>query len=121
MLRPIFLVLILLVAGCTSSSVKPVDDAAPTDLIPHDKMVHLLVDVHLLEAAITVRTGKAITENKPTDPMPYYDIMKKHGVTYEQYQRSFKYYSLHLDEFNRIYDEVLSEITQIQVREAKKK
>lgn len=121
MLRAMCIVFLFLLAACSSAPVSTIDDSPPKDLIPHAKMVTVMVDVHLLEAGITIHDGNAATTGKPKEPIPFYDVMKKNGVTKDQYDRSFRYYSLHLDEMNRLYDEVLSELTRIQTREAQKK
>lgn len=115
----------------------PVDAVPkPDDLIPEEKMVQVLVDVHLLEAALNVRTPQVsrphrpITLELPKDtviraviadpnappPIAWYDIFKKHGVTKSQYEASMKWYSSQPEKLNKLYDDVITELTTRQMK-----
>lgn len=104
----------------------------PVDLIPEDKMILVLTDVHLLEGAIgfnvprpasimpnimngeQIRQIPAVTDQKA---MPYYDIFKKHGVTRLQFEESFRWYSMDTEKFTLMYDEVINELVRRQAEE----
>jgi len=89
-------------------------ETPPADLIPQEKMVPLLVDVHLLEASISLTQ----TPDPKRPVFGHYDIFKKHGVTHAQYESSIAWYSSQLDEFDKMYEEVLNELSRRQAREA---
>lgn len=109
----------------------------PEDLIPEEKMVQVLVDVHLLEAALSIRTPQATHTRGPItmehfqdtslpnfsadpntkDPLPLYDIFKKHGVTKKQYESSMKWYCSEPDKLSLLYDEVITELTTRQLKQ----
>lgn len=122
--------------ACNQAPVNVVEK--PSDLIPEEKMVKVLVDVHLLEATLNVRSpqisrpqqgpvpiemprdtiirGVVFDPNAPP-PIAWYDIFKKHGVTKAQYEASMKWYSSQPEELNKIYDEVINELTTQQVKD----
>lgn len=133
MRRLLLPVLLLLFSVACGRKETPVADK-PDDLIPREKMVSVLADIHLLEAAIGITNGAA-------PPMPimhmgqgpmdakvppviqkqkelgYYDVFKRNGVTREQYDRSMKWYTAHPEELSVLYDDVITELTRRQTVE----
>jgi len=126
---------VLTLSSCGDKAQDPTQKVTmekPSDLIPEDKMILLLTDVHLLEGAIgfnvprppsmmpnimngeQIRQVPAVTDQKS---MPYYDIFKKHGVTRLQFEESFRWYSLDTEKFNLMYDEVINELVRRQAKE----
>jgi hypothetical protein len=121
--------------ACNQAPVDAVEK--PSDLIPEEKMVQVLVDVHLLEATLNVRTPQVtrtqsplplemprdtiikgvVFDPKAPPPIAWYDIFKKHGVTKTQYEASMKWYSSQPEELNKIYDEVINALTTQQVKD----
>jgi hypothetical protein len=105
---------------------------APAGLIAEDKMVQVLADVHLLEATLAIRspqqpmprthidphrdtTVRAIVQevmNK--EPIGYYDIFKKRGLTRKQFDTSLQWYSSQPEKLNALYDKVIVELTKRQ-------
>jgi hypothetical protein len=120
---------------------QPKTDAVekPDDLIPEEKMVQIMADVHLLEAALNVRTPQVtrphgpLTLEGPRDsilhtvvndpaakpPIEWYDIFKRHGVTKKQYETSMAWYGSQPEKLNTLYDEVITELTKRQLQERK--
>jgi hypothetical protein len=104
----------------------------PADLIPEDKMIQVLADVHLLEAATSFRAPRGVTHSpfsitaEGQTPMPvpteqktlaYYDIFAKYGYTRDQYERSNKWYMQDAAHYSAIYDEVINELTRLQANQ----
>lgn len=105
----------------------------PVDLIAQDKMIQVLVDVHLLEAALQYRSPQApsrtpftITPDNPQTPialptdqktLPYYDIFAKHAVTRAQYESSLQWYMTDAVLYGQMYDEVINELVRRQAYE----
>jgi hypothetical protein len=118
---------------------KPDAIEKPDDLIPEEKMVQIMADVHLLEAALNVRSpqvahppGPLTLEGKrdtilhaiANDPnakpaIEWYDIFQKHGVTKKQYESSIAWYGSQPEKLNALYDEVITELTKRQLQERK--
>jgi hypothetical protein len=109
----------------------------PDDLIPEEKMVLVLADVHLLEASLAVRSTNPVPVRmrlpqqflhdsvpppiqpigEKKNPLPYYDIFKKNGVTKKQYEESMMWYSANPEKLNALYDEVIIELTKRQTED----
>lgn len=131
--------LLLLFSACGSKdeeNVAIMDE--PADLIAQDKMIQLMADVHLLEAALQYRSPRVQSrmpfsispvEQAPVDPaplpsdqktLPYYDIFSKHQVTRDQYQRSLQWYMTDAKLYGVMYDEVINELVRRQAVEQQK-
>lgn len=128
------LFVLLLFSACGSKEEKSSAISAdqPADLIPEDKMIHVLADVHLLESVLAFR-GPAAPSRSPfmvsptqqveipppgsQEAVPYYDIFAKYGYTREQYERSLQWYSLDPVHYSEMYDEVINELTRRQAKE----
>lgn len=105
----------------------------PIDLIAQDKMIPILADVHLLEAALQYRSPQVpvrqpftISPQNPQTPialptdqktLPYYDIFAKHGVTRAQYETSLQWYMTDAVLYGQMYDEVINELVRRQASE----
>lgn len=126
-MRYLFFLLVLLFAACGN---EPEALQKPDDLIPEEKMVNVLADVHLLEAALTLRQPSLrqpmIMRADPSivqapagggKSLQYYDIFKKHELTREQYEKAMLWYTSHPEELNLIYDKVLVELTRRQAEQ----
>ncbi len=105
----VFLLSFLLVA-CSSDEATRIPDS----VLSKEKMAEVLVDVHLLEAALA--TG-SVGENgvSPTD------LLKRHHVTKKQYDESFYFYSQNPLLLGEIYQLVLNELSKMQGQAMNKK
>lgn len=127
LMRYLFLLLLLTISSCGSD--EPQALKKPDDLIPEEAMVQVLADVHMLEAAITIRNPGPrnpinmngdpsvvpVIENTGKHPLAYYDIFKKYNLTRDQYEKTMAWYTANPVELNAIYDKVLVELTKRQV------
>lgn len=129
----VLFMLVLLISSCGSNEEEKVaimDE--PEDLIAQDKMVQIMADVHLLEAALQYRSPRvqsatpfSITpvQQNPQSPLPdqktlpYYDIFKKHSVTRDQYERSLQWYMTDAKLYGEMYEEVINELVRRQAVE----
>lgn len=85
----------------------------PADLIPRAKMVEVMAEVHLLEAAMQVSSVPGAQHRE----FGNHDVFAKFGVTHDQYERSIGWYSTQLEEFDRMYDDVLNIIRRKSAEE----
>lgn len=85
----------------------------PKDLITEDKMVDVLIDVHLFNAAKSVNRLPL----QQTGMTPHQFIYEKHSIDSAQYETSNAYYGAYLNSYERIHTRVKvfieSEKTQI--------
>lgn len=74
----------------------------PKDLIPEDKMVEVLVDVHVFNAAKSVNRLPL----QQTGMTPHQFIYEKHAIDSIQYENSNAYYGADLNKYGRIHNRV---------------
>ncbi|WP_052467072.1 DUF4296 domain-containing protein [Psychroserpens damuponensis] len=94
-MRPFLVFLIMILAFGCSSQVQPKE---PDHLISKDKMVDILYDVLILNAA--KGTSKASLENQGVYPENY--IYKKYHIDSLQFATSHSYYSYHIEDYEII-------------------
>lgn len=81
----------------------------PDKVIPKDKMVNVLVDMHIADAVLSkVRNQDTMLMMASSK---YYYIFKKYSIDSAKFTNSLKYYYFELDEFNELYKQVLDTLT----------
>jgi hypothetical protein len=129
-MREMMLFVLILLFGCSEPDPAVPTIERPADLIEESKMVQVMADVHMLEAAISATTppprsrgpmlapGQDAVHNNLVEgfenrkPLPYYDVFVKHQVSRDQYERSMQYYSADPAAFALLYDKVIAELTK---------
>jgi len=84
-------------------------EKVPDSVLPKDKMVNIMKDIHMAEAELSVNSSNIIN-NPLADTISYTDIFSKNKIQKWQYDSSMMYYSLHPEILNEIYDEVINEL-----------
>ncbi|WOD45158.1 DUF4296 domain-containing protein [Hwangdonia lutea] len=74
----------------------------PKNLIPKEKMVHIIMDVRLLSSANG--TNKTILDNNNLQAEIY--VYNKYGIDSLQFALSNDYYAYYIDDYKAIYDKV---------------
>jgi hypothetical protein len=101
---------------CALFSCTPIEDkrvSIPADVLPEEKMAQVMVDIHLLEAALNV--GTYAKDNMTMQNIrPSSDILKKNGVTKPEYDRSFDFYSRNPKLLAEVYNLVLNDLSKMQ-------
>ena len=95
-------------------SCKQAEEKIPSDILSKEKMVKVLVDIHLAEANVTIKNLAGDDANKLATAY-YQHIYKSHRISKEEFKKSFLFYSQHPQLLEKIYDEVLSELSKKQV------
>ena len=100
----LYFLLLIFLSGCT---------LRPWGVLSQEKMVAVLLDVHIVEATI-----KTLDSNsKRIEKQEYYNTMfAKHGITKEQFDHSLEWYSRYPNRLVTIYDEVKIQAEQLQAR-----
>ena len=78
--------------------------------IKKDKLVDVLVDVHLTEGYLTY-SGSHVDRNRDRVEGAYNYVFRKHTITPQQFSNTMKYYSRHVDEYEQLYNKVIERIT----------
>ncbi len=80
-------------------------------VLPADTMVTLLTDLHVIDGIITATKEKKQPVNHLSDE--YFDsVLKKHSMNREMFEESMCYYAFHAEELNRIYEQVIINLSK---------
>jgi hypothetical protein len=93
--------------SCTSETEL---DVKPADLISEEKMIDVLIDVHITESALSL---KNFNRDSSLKLFSYYkeDVFKEHQISEKQFQESFDYYARHSKQFDRMYAVIIDSLT----------
>lgn len=106
----LFISFLSILLSCSSEDKKIL---IPENIIPPEQMVPILVDFHLTEASIYLNQQKH--ENVgPITIERYNFILKKHKITRKKLDESFRFYSDHINEMEKIYEQVVVELSKAQ-------
>ena len=84
----------------------------PSWLLPHDSMVLILTDLHLVEGA---RSGQRIMGDSLRAPDRYYQALwKKYDISKARYDSNFYYYSRQAPQMNELYAKVLKRLSKLE-------
>jgi len=108
MLRILSLLILLFVLSCSCNK-KPDADL----LIPDDKLVPVLIDLHLVYAVQTTQEFRKLANQYDSIDV-HSDIFRKHDITKEQLDTTLSYLSRNPQDLLDIYDEVIMHLNQMQ-------
>lgn len=110
---PVFLSILLILAGCSKT---------PDYVVDEDTMTSLMADIHKGEAYVEINSGKFYGDSlKKTLKQ---SILHKYGVTPEKFDTSLAWYGNHIEDYQKIYKNVIKKLEQEDkaiIAEAKKK
>lgn len=101
-------ILLVLLFSCQETTEKK-----PDYLLDEDKMVSVMVDMHLVETAQNLKVIEPDSANLNYDRM-FESIFVSHGVTKTAFDSSLYYYSTRTDDMNVIYDKVLEQLSELE-------
>ncbi len=108
MLRILSLLTLLVLISCSSGK-KPDADL----LIPDDKLVPVLVDLHLIYALQTTQEFRSLANQYDSIDV-HSDIFEKHNITKAQLDTTLSYLSKNPKDLLDIYDEVIMLLNLMQ-------
>jgi hypothetical protein len=111
----LFLLVVISMVSCSNkqSSVLVPDYRKPDSLIPRSRMVRILTDVQLAEAAISsVKAKGDAPENLSRD---YYNaVFSKYRISKKNYEENVGYYANKPEEMIKMYDEVITSLENLK-------
>lgn len=109
--RNLFIALLVFFAitSCGPEAPEKSEDL-PEWIIPEDKMVDILTDVHIVEGA---RIGQSVLGDSLPAKYHYNVLWEKHGVNAALYDSSFRFYSRNAERMDLMYEEVLTRLTKM--------
>lgn len=105
---------IALITACSRQK-----EEIPSDIMPQDKMIKVLSDVHYTEATIQLRNLNYSDSTRKIAYGYYKEIFQKHQITPEQFKESFDWYKKHPEIMNEMYKEVLTHLSEEQATKGK--
>ena len=78
----------------------------PEDLIPREIMVSILKDVYVFKQVKNYRVSKDL----PAEEEANIEVLRKHDVSLDQFQRSYQYYIIDNAAYDVLLDEVKKEL-----------
>ncbi|GAB3326076.1 hypothetical protein GCM10027511_35580 [Hymenobacter humi] len=90
---------------------RPEEPPRPADLIPREKMISLLADLHVLEARVESSRLQA-DSSRALYLSQQKALLSKSQVTDSAFQRSYRYYGIHGKDLDEIYKAVIDTLNQ---------
>ncbi|MCX7986913.1 MAG: DUF4296 domain-containing protein [Bacteroidales bacterium] len=112
--------LIILLLVISISCGKKSEEKTPPYIIPKNKLIPLLVDYHLAQGLSNSTAFRMRTQKYPTINLSD-SVLAAHGYSHAQFDSTLLYYSRHINEFNEIYEKVITELNRMQAKIEEKK
>ena len=107
--------LLVLFFSCEKKKEAPI----PQNILSQEKMVTLLVDIHIVGASLNLNLVPSANIMKKDGT--YDNILKRNHINKQQYDESMAFYMNNPELWNKVYEGVLSELSKKQAREINKK
>lgn len=98
--------LFIMLAACKSEM-----PDIPDDVMPIDQMKVILADMHIADAVAETKALGGANEMILTEEY-YLQIYKNNHVTEQEFVKSYNYYKTNPEWMNKLYDEVLNEVSK---------
>lgn len=106
MKKIVFIIIVVLIYSCTN------EIKTPEYIIPHDKMVKIIGDIHIIDGLFTVNN---VRRKFAKDSIDYYNaIFTNYGYTRSDFDTSINFYSNNIDDYDKIYEEVLNRLNEME-------
>ena len=103
-------ILLSLLASCYSESDKK-PEFDEKKIIPKEKMIEVLTDIHLVEGIIATTQREGV--KKETYVTSYTNaVLEKHDIGIGEFEESIRYYTYHIEELDNIYEEVIIRLSK---------
>ena len=87
------------------------NDKTPDDIIPHDRMVNLMTEVHLIDGRMySIVISQDSLAKYGT--LRYDALFKRYHTDSAQFNKSMKYYVRRPEELQKMYEKILSNLRQ---------
>ncbi|WP_163324919.1 DUF4296 domain-containing protein [Draconibacterium mangrovi] len=105
--------LIIIIAVCAFTACENEIMPKPEHLIKEKKMINMLVDVHLADAAFNHFRYDSAMLNSRTENF-YYSVLDKYEVTDSLFEQSLVFYESHPKNFEKMYRRVMSRLSEME-------
>jgi hypothetical protein len=106
---------VLLCIAMLSASCNSLLTSKPSGTLSETKMVDILVDIHLTEAALKTMNDSLNRLNDTTGlRIRFAQVFRKHDVEPDEFNTSLDYYIEHIEDLDKIYVEVINRLTEME-------
>ncbi|MFC7356429.1 DUF4296 domain-containing protein [Jejudonia soesokkakensis] len=105
-MKLVYLLIVLILVGCQDIQTPE----KPSNLIPKDKMVDILVDTYLSNSARSIDNRIIIDKGVKLDSFIYI----KYAIDSTQFAKSNAYYTVNLDEYAELFKKVEQRLVTLQ-------
>ncbi len=89
------------------------DEKVPETIIQPDSMVSIIVDMQLVESVL--REHRRVGKYKDSLAIVTFEkVFIKHNISKEKYEESITFYKQNLNTYQKIYEKVITRLSQIQ-------
>lgn len=85
----------------------------PEGVLPREKMIAVLLDFQLAEAAVAEMRNEQGDVEYYTQ-LYYQSVLQIHNITPEQFRLSVAWYKDHMEDMEKVYEEVLTRLSALQ-------
>lgn len=114
-MKQLILFLIVFMAGCKSEP-----PSIPKDVLPVNDMVQIMADVHVVDVVAADKATGGLDE-KALTKFFMKQIYKNRGITEQKFLDSYRFYESHPVLFDKMYGEVLEELSRREAAIANEK
>ncbi|KUG08408.1 DUF4296 domain-containing protein [Solirubrum puertoriconensis] len=115
MKHPLIVFVLLLNTLLFSQCDRPEEPVRPAQLLPRDKMVRVLVDLHLTEARVE-NAGTSPDSARALFNRESKALYQRHNTSETLFRQSMQYYAIHGKDLEEIYGVVIDSINAREVK-----
>lgn len=86
----------------------------PENLLERNKMIEMMIDIHLAEAAFQSRRYQDSLFLNATSADFYYSVLQDHQVADSTFEKSFVYYASNPKKFEKMYQDVMNKLNEME-------
>ncbi len=105
------LLLIFIVVATVACDEPPIEK--PEHLIQHDKMINMMVDIHLAESAYLNRRSQDSLVRESSSADFYYSVLNEYQIPDSVFEKSFVYYASTPKKFEKMYRDVMNKLNEM--------
>ena len=114
MKRIILPVILSVAVACGLTSCRESVTSLPDGVMDEEQMVDFLSEAYLLEGFYAIETGNHPSLVSDEVSAAYQELLDAHGLTEEQFEKSMTYYSEHLDQYDKIHQQVIERLDEVK-------
>lgn len=98
-----------------SASCNSLLTSKPSGTLSEEKMIDVLVDIHLTEATLRIANDSLARLTDTTNlRIRFAQVFRKHDINPDDFNNSLDYYIEHIEELDKIYVEVINRLTEME-------